>query len=107
MIEYSIFTEDNSSLALLEAEHRGYKADIYVKISKQYFKVSVYSIFRLAQDFEVEFAEGGHYDVPNNLILVKNVTPESIRKAVINSIKGKYFDKVKPSDVDNITLFEI
>ncbi len=104
-MDASIYLLDDSELALFEANQKGYRNDVYVRIKHNYYKVNIYSYVRIVQDFETEHAEYGYFSIDNNIVLVKEVTNEEIKSVLFNLIKQNYFADVKP--IDNNKALEL
>ena len=85
---------DNSELAEFEAINRGYRDDIYVKVSDRYYHLNIYDIIRLQQDFESELEYYGVFSSDPNLVIVKEVNIEEIKKLVNHLYKQKYFEQI-------------
>ena len=98
-----VFCIDNSELASFEAENKGYRGDIYVRLfNDKIYKLNVYDITRFKQDFEVEFQEYGFYSIEPNLIIVNEVTKSEIIKTIEGLYRQKYFDDIKPIDSTDV-----
>lgn len=88
-------------------EMKGYRSDVYVKTNDKFYKLFIYSVFRLNQDFEDEMNANGYYFVDPNLILVNNVCKKEIIYTIGKLYSGKYFDQIKPIDDIPDKLIEI
>ncbi len=97
-----IYCLDNSELAEIEANHRGYLGDIYVFIDGNYYHLNIYNFARLKQDFEMEIDEYGSYGVEPNLVLVSDISKRSVRDIIDYLRRQQYFDLIKPSTDVNI-----
>ena len=93
MIE--IFYEYGSERDSGEAEMRGYRVDIYVKVNNLYYNIVAYNLIRLVQDFNIEIKENGIYVQEPNLILVENVTTNEIINVIKNLYEYDYFKFLK------------
>ncbi len=69
-----IYLEDASEQAESESIQRGYRLDVHVKINNLFFKVAIYDIVRIKQEFEIEIEAKGYYAIEPNLILVKEAS---------------------------------
>jgi hypothetical protein len=91
-----IYLEDASEHAELEAINRGYRLDVYVKLGELFFKVAIYDIVRIKQEFEIEVEAKRYYAIGPNLILVKEVSFGEIKLTVAKLVEQKFFDELKP-----------
>ncbi len=96
MSTIEIYYLDDSELAEVEAESKGYRVDVYVKVSNLLYNVRVYDIFTLKQDFEREIDGYGYYAIEPNLVLVNNVKKEEIIFTINKLYEQKYFEELKP-----------
>lgn len=103
----NVFCLDNSELAEYESVNRGFRGDIYVEISGEYYQLNVYDLVRLQQDFETEQEEYGVFSAEPNLVLVKEVNTEEIKKLIINLYKQKYFEGVKSLNSRTINSLDL
>ncbi|MBV7269073.1 hypothetical protein [Winogradskyella luteola] len=90
---YSLYDDE---LMDLESLHKGYRNDIIVKVGNLFYKLNVYDMVRLKQDFEAEISEYGYFQIESNLIIVEEVTKENIKKTVKELEKQNYFEELKP-----------
>lgn len=86
-----------------EAIDKGYRRDVIVGVGQQYYYVAVYTIQRLAQDFETEQESYGYYTPDPNLIFV----PEASRRQIVETIRTLHertdlFARLKPTDEDMV-----
>ncbi len=95
-----LYCEEYSERELMEAHSRGYKEDMYVSFNKFLYKICVYDITRLTQDFELELEKYGFYNVMPNLIIVAEVTPKCVNNTIYELSERDYFDSLKPIDID-------
>lgn len=101
-----IFLED-TELAEYEAINKGYRNDIYIKISNMIYNIRAYDLERLLQDFETELEEYGYFSVDPNLVLVKEVSKDNIYLTIKGLFKQKYFDDLKPIEEPSVcNLFD-
>lgn len=96
MNEFEVYFTDDSEYADFEANQKGFRLDVYVKIVNEYFNVNVYDIVRLNQEFEIAIESEGYYSIEPNLVLVKDVNREEIKFCIGKLFKQKYFDNLKP-----------
>lgn len=66
--------------------NKGYRLDVYVGIDSDLFKINVYDIVRLQQDFESEIQNYVYYAVDPNLVIVKEVNQSEIILRLISFI---------------------
>jgi hypothetical protein len=96
--KYKIIIEDESELADYEAINKGYRLDVFVKVEEDYYKLSIYNIVRLQQEFMDEVEEYGSYAVDPNLVLVEEVDSENIKKTIERLFNRGFFQHLKPVD---------
>lgn len=75
-----------------ESMNKGYREDVYVYLEKKKYKLSVYTITRLNQDFEMEIKEYGFFQMPTNLILVKEISKDVINNTIVELRKRNFFE---------------
>lgn len=107
MVTIQIYCLDNSELADFEAINRGYRKDIYVKVSDRYYHLNIYDIVRLQQDFESELEDYGAFSPDPNLVIVKEVNHMEIKKLANHLYKQKYFEEIKPVENSKIQQLEL
>lgn len=109
MSKVRIYCLDNSDLTEVESKDKGYRNDIYVCLGENYYKIYIYDIVRLQQDFETEFEEYGFYSIDPNLILVNEVSNDEIIYTIEKIVRQQYFEKLKPLGEEEVPqqLFEI
>ena len=103
----SVFCLDNSELAEYEAVSKGYREDVYVKVSDRYYHLYIYDIVRLQQDFESELEDYGVFSSDPNLVIVKEVNGMEIRKLANHLYKQRYFEEIKPVEKSKIQQLEL
>ncbi len=96
MNELEIFCSDISELKEFDSVNRGYRSDIFVKIGSNFFRLHVYDITRLKQDFDSEISIYGYFGIEPNIVLVSKVDLKHITKTIANLYKQKYFEQIKP-----------
>ena len=96
MNELEIYCLNISELDECESVSRGYRSDIFVKIKNDFFRLHVYDITRLKQDFDTEISIYGYFGIEPNIILVSKVNFKHITKTIVNLYKQKYFEEIKP-----------
>ncbi len=107
MNEIEIFCLYDDELSEYETHNKGYRNDLYVKTNSHYYQLNIYSITRLQQDFQSGIEDCGLYSVEPNLIIVKEVTIQSIKSIVFYLYKKKYFEEIKPVGNDKILSLEL
>lgn len=100
-MDHNIFYLNYDDLSEFESHSKGFRSDIYVQISHDYFKLYIYDLIRLTQDFETEFTLNGFFDIEPNIVLVKEVKLIYIKSTIRHLYRAKYFDKIKPSIISN------
>jgi len=96
--ELNIYFTDDSDLAEYEAENKGYRTDVFVKVGHNLYSVKIYTMIRLQQDFESEIESYGFYKSEPNLVLVKESTKDEIIDVVKELYEQEYFDALKPTE---------
>ncbi|KOY16826.1 hypothetical protein [Paenibacillus xylanivorans] len=102
-----IYFEEDNELFSWEAESKGYRYDIYVKIDKELFRVAAYDLARITQDFNDEVIHNGFYRMDANLILLKEVTKDEIISTVTRLYQEDFFGELKPLDEGNVTSLNL
>lgn len=95
-----IIYEYDTELAEYEAEQKGWRQDVVVKIGDKKYKVYVTALIRLQQDFEAEMECQGYYSTVPNTIIVKNVTKKEIEDVILKLYRNKFFEAL-----DNMGFF--
>ncbi|MDN4604068.1 hypothetical protein P5G61_22685 [Paenibacillus sp. F6_3S_P_1C] len=95
-----IYFDGDNKLFSWEAESKGYRSDIYVKIDKELFRVSAYDLARITQDFNDEISHNGFYRIDANLILLKEVTKDEIISTITRLYLEDFFGELKPLALD-------
>ncbi|WP_374018185.1 hypothetical protein ABU162_29860 [Paenibacillus thiaminolyticus] len=107
MENFKVLFLENTELAEYEAINKGYRNDIYVKISNMVYNIRAYDLVRLQQDFESELEEYGYFSIEPNLVLVKEVSKEYIYLTIKELFKQKYFEDLKPIEEPSVgNLFD-
>lgn len=105
MDEIKVFFLEDTELAEYEAISKGYRNDVIVTVSDILYRVYVYDIVRLQQDFESELDNYGYYSIESNLVLVKEVSKENIQLTIKALYEQKYFENLKPIDKSSVGDF--
>ena len=90
-----IFYENDTELAEFEAECKGYRSDVIVKIGDDQYKVYITSMLRLQQDFDTEFKDTGYYISEPNTILVSKTTKKEIEDIIHKMYECGYFERLE------------
>ena len=90
-----IFFCDNTERAIVEAQAKGYREDVIVYENGKKYKIAVYSMDRLYDDFTLEMMQYGYFQIPTNLIIVEEVTLDEIQKTIHKLQQCKFFEKIK------------
>jgi len=98
MSKISVYCIDNSARTEMEFSHRGYRNDIFVCVEDQIFKIVIYDIVRLQQDFETRIQEEQYVDIEPNIVLVREVKKENIIFTLEKLHEDDYFRKINPVD---------
>ncbi|MGW7162426.1 hypothetical protein [Paenibacillus taichungensis] len=105
MDEIKVFFLEDTELAEYEAISKGYRNDVIVTVSDIIYRVYVYDIVRLQQDFESELENYGYYSIEPNLVLVREVSKENIQLTIKALYEQKYFENLKPIDKSSVGDF--
>lgn len=105
MNNFEIYFEEDSDLMEFESESKGYRNDIFVKEQNLVYKLNVYSIIRLQQDFDSEIESYGYYAIEPNIILVREVKKDEIIDTLLKLKNQNYFSEILPSKEINIEGF--
>ncbi len=87
-----IIYEYDTERAEFEAELKGWRPDVVVKIGSKKYRVCIISLIRLQQDFEGEMEYHGYYSTIPNTIIVKNVTKKEIEDVILKLYREKFFE---------------
>jgi len=101
-MDIQVFCLDNSEFAEFNAVSRGWRGDIYVKISANYYKLEIYDMVRLQQDFELELEEYGVFSPKLNLIIVEEVNNVKIKESIQHLADSRYFDEIKSLEPETL-----
>lgn len=94
MDNIEIYFEEDSDLVEFESESKGYRNDVFVKEHNLIYKLNVYSMIRLQQDFESEIESYGYYAIEPNLVLVHDVKREVIIDTILKLKNQNYFSEI-------------
>ena len=94
MDELRIYFSDDTELIEYEAIMKGYREDVYVYLKENVYKMSVYTLIRLQQDFDTELQMSGYYSVEPNLILVKETSKFEITRTINKLFSQGYFQRI-------------
>ncbi len=97
---------DDSDLAEYEANQKGYRVDVIVRINQELYNVRIYSLDRLEQDFRSECESYGYYAVEPNLVLVNCVSKHEVEFTLQKLFEQKYFGQIKPMNKQEIEEFK-
>lgn len=89
-----IIYEDDTQRAEVEAYYKEYRNDIIVEINGSKYRIYVTTMTRLIQDYETEIEAGEYYMMDPNIVIVKEVTKNTIEKTLEYQASRKYFDKL-------------
>lgn len=78
-----------------DSMNKGYREDVYVYLDNKKYKLSIYTITRLNQDFEMEIKEYGFFQMPVNLILVEDISKDIINNTIKELQKRDFFKGMK------------
>ena len=99
MNKIKIFFADDSEYSEVNSIDGGSRHDVIVQIGDALYHPAFYHIFTLTQEFNRAIDQNQIYDIDNTIILVKEVSKKEIIRTVLSLCESKYFDKVKPIDL--------
>lgn len=105
MDNFEIYFEEDSELAEFESESKGYRNDVFVKEHNTIYKLNIYSMIRLKQDFYSEIESYGYYAIEPNLVLVHDVKREVVIDTILKLKSQNYFSEIlatKEIKVENL-----
>jgi hypothetical protein len=107
MNDVEVYFLNDSDQAEFEAGSRGFRNDVFVKEGECFYKLNIYDIVRLKQDFENETEEYGYFSIEPNLVIVKEVTRPEIKLTILKLAKQKFFLELKPFDKAEIERYDL
>lgn len=87
-----IVYQNNEERFNFDSMNKGYREDVYVYLENKKYKLSIYTITRLNQDFEMEIKEYGFFQMPINLILVEDISKDIINNTICELCKRNFFE---------------
>lgn len=87
-----ILFQDDTDLAEYEAENKGYRSDVVVRVNGKTYKLFVTTMVRLQQDFESDVKHMGYYCPDRNMIIVAETSKSQIEHTIKELYKGGCFD---------------
>lgn len=104
----NIYVEDNSKNMQDESFQKNYRNDVYVKINNKFYNVSIITINRLKDEVKETFKNESVYCTPNNLVIVKEVTNDSIIESIKSLYAKNYFVGCKECEIiDNSIVYNL
>ena len=104
----NIYVEDNSKNMQDESFQKNYRNDVYVKINNKFYNVSIITINRLKDEVKETFKNESVYCTPNNLVIVKEVTKDSIIESIKSLYAKNYFIGCKECEIiDNNIVYNL
>ncbi len=100
MDKIKIFVAEDTEYTELTSIDKGSRNDVIVQIGNKIFHPIFYHIFTLTQEYNESITKGKIYEIDNALILVEKTSKEEIIRAVLSLYESKFFDKVKPIDLE-------
>jgi hypothetical protein len=102
------YLEGTENLFGSDSYTRGYQPEIYVIINEVYYKINIYTINILQQDFESAVEHQGYYPIDPNIILVKEASNSEIIWTVSKLHKHyNYFKDLKPLDKEEVKQLQL
>lgn len=104
----NIYVEDNSKNMKDESFQKNYRNDVYVKIDNNFYNLSIITITRLKEEVEESFENEIVFCMPNNLIIVKEVTNDCIIDSIKVLYHKNYFSGCKECEInDNKIIYNL
>ena len=104
----NIYVEDNSKNMKDESFQKNYRNDVYVKIDNTFYNLSIITIARLKEEVEESFENEIVFCMPNNLIIVKEVTNDCIIDSIKVLYHKNYFSGCKECEInDNKIIYNL
>ncbi|MEI3527954.1 MAG: hypothetical protein V8R15_08175 [Bacilli bacterium] len=104
----NIYVEDNSKNMKDESFQKNYRNDVYVKIDNNFYNLSIITIARLKEEVEESFENEIVFCMPNNLIIVKEVTNDCIIDSIKVLYHKNYFSGCKECEInDNKIIYNL
>ena len=104
----NIYVEDNSKNMKDESFQKNYRNDVYVKIDNNFYNLSIITIARLKEEVEESFENEIVFCMPNNLIIVKEVTNDCIIDSIKVLYNKNYFSGCKECEInDNKIIYNL
>lgn len=104
----NIYVEDNSKNMKDESFQKNYRNDVYVKIDNNFYNLSIITIARLKEEVEESFENKIVFCMPNNLIIVKEVTNDCIIDSIKVLYHKNYFSGCKECEInDNKIIYNL
>ncbi|MCL2082463.1 MAG: hypothetical protein FWH04_04405 [Oscillospiraceae bacterium] len=102
MQKAEIFFSEDSELIEGDVILKGWRGDVFVRISDRIYKLEVITPGRLQDDFEYEMENEGHYLVEPNIVLVRETSKKEIINTINHLCEECYFNKIKELEAKNI-----
>lgn len=104
----NIYVEDNSKNMKDESFQKNYRNDVYVRIDNNFYNLSIITIARLKEEVEESFENEIVFCMPNNLIIVKEVTNDCIIDSIKVLYHKNYFSGCKECEInDNKIIYNL
>lgn len=101
MNRIKIYVSDDTEYSEITSIDKGSRHDVIVQIKDEIFHPVFYNIFTLAQEYNESVSKGEVYEIDNNIILVEKLSKEEIIKTVLYLYEAKFFDGVKPINLED------
>ena len=92
-----LFPEDFDERAEYEIRLKGWCGGVVVQLQNgSRFELTFFDLVRMQQELAHSAQTGSPYFAEPNLVILPEVTTESIHKAVEGLVREKFFDNLKP-----------
>ena len=103
MREIEIFFSEDSERSEYEATSKGYRSDVYAKVRNKIYKLNIFTLLRLGQEFEYAMEKEGNYYLDPNIVLVRETNKNEIINTINNLFEQNYFEKIKETEYKEIS----
>jgi len=100
MNKLKIFFAEDNEYSEVNSIDGGSRHDVIVQIGEVLYHPAFYHIITLTQEFNDSVKLDKVYEIDNSVILIEEVSKKEIIRAILSLYKAKYFDKVKPIDLN-------
>ncbi len=98
-MKLEIFTLFADQQNYLDYQDKGWRDDIIVKKDEEYFNLNLYTIESFSFDVNTMIRKQNEVIMDTNILIVKDMTYNSIINAIIKNFQNNYFDNIKSCEV--------